>query len=237
MRSDIAAAQVSAADLANARLTAQADLAVDYFELRTQDALKQLLDSTVVAYRESLRLEQVLLDTGIANDEAVAQAETQLETAEAQDTSIGIARAQFEHAIALLVGQPASTFSIPPEALKAVALMAVPFGVPSQLLERRPDIAASERSVAQANAQIGVARAAFFPNGYVSRVRQDFRARPSPIGLRGRAASCPWGPRRGGNDFRRGIAACDSSAVPGTIRRDRGELPRNGADRVSTGGE
>ena len=104
----------------------------------------------------------MLFETGIASDEAVAQAETQLETAEAQDTSIGIARSQFEHAIALLVGQPASTFSIPPEALKA-APMAVPFGVPSQLLERRPDIAASERSVAQANAQIGVARAAFFP--------------------------------------------------------------------------
>lgn len=162
VRADIAAAQVSAADLANARLTAQADLAVDYFELRTQDALKQLLDSTVVAYRESLRLEQVLLDTGIANDEAVAQAETQLETTEAQDTAIGIARSNFEHAIAVLVGQPASTFSIAPQPLK-VNLVAVPFGVPSQLLERRPDIAAGERNVAEANAQIGVARAAFFP--------------------------------------------------------------------------
>ena len=162
VRADIAAAQVSAADLANARLTAQADLAVDYFDLRTQDALKQLLDSTVVAYRESLRLEQVLLDTGIANDEAVAQAETQLETTEAQDTAIGIARSNFEHAIAVLVGQPASTFSIAPEPLK-VNPVAVPFGVPSQLLERRPDIAAGERNVAEANAQIGVARAAFFP--------------------------------------------------------------------------
>lgn len=162
VRSDIAAAQVSAADLANARLTAQADLAVDYFDLRTEDALKQLLDSTVVAYRESLRLEQVLLDTGIANDEAVAQAETQLETTEAQDTAIGIARSQFEHAIAVLVGQPASTFSVVPQPLK-VNLVAVPFGVPSQLLERRPDIAAGERNVAEANAQIGVARAAFFP--------------------------------------------------------------------------
>lgn len=162
VRAQIAAAQVSAADLANARLTAHAELAVDYFQLRTQDALKQLLDSTVVAYRESLRLESVLFDTGIASDEAVAQAETQLETAEAQDTAVGIARSQYEHAIALLVGQPASTFSIPPEALKA-APVAVPFGMPSQLLERRPDIAASERSVAQANAQIGVARAAFFP--------------------------------------------------------------------------
>jgi NodT family efflux transporter outer membrane factor (OMF) lipoprotein len=187
VRAQIAAAQVSAADLANVRLSEQADLAVDYYELRTQDALKQLLDSTVVAYRESLRLETVLFDTGIASDEAVAQAETQLETAEAQDTSIGIARAQFENAIALLVGQPASTFSIPPEALKAVA-MAIPFGVPSQLLERRPDIAASERSVAQANAQIGVARAAYFPTvtlaasaGFESTAISDWFSWPSRV--------------------------------------------------------
>ena len=162
VRSNVAAAQVSAADLANLRLTEQSDLAVDYFELRTQDALKQLLDSTVVAYRESLRLENVLFDTGIASDEAVAQAETQLETTEAQDTAIGITRSQFEHGIALLIGQPASTFSIAAEPLQAPAL-AIPFGVPSQLLERRPDIAAAERSMAQANAQIGVAKAAFFP--------------------------------------------------------------------------
>jgi NodT family efflux transporter outer membrane factor (OMF) lipoprotein len=162
VRADVAAAQVSAADLENTRLTAHAELAVDYYELRTEDALKQLLDSTVVAYRESLRLEQVLFDTGIANDEAVAQAETQLEETEAQDTNIGILRSQYEHAIALLVGQPASTFSIPTEPLKP-APVAIPFGVPSQLLERRPDIAAAERSVAEANAQIGVARAAYFP--------------------------------------------------------------------------
>jgi len=159
---NVAAAQLSAADLENTRLTAHAELAVDYFELRSEDALKQLLDSTVVAYRESLRLTTVQFETGIASDESVAQAETQLETVEAQDTNIGIVRAQYEHAIALLVGQPASSFSIAPEALKA-GPVAIPFGMPSQLLERRPDIAAAERSVAQANAQIGVAKAAFFP--------------------------------------------------------------------------
>jgi NodT family efflux transporter outer membrane factor (OMF) lipoprotein len=163
VRANVAAAQLSAADLANARLTAQADLAVDYYQLREQDGLKQLFDSTVVAFRESLRLEMVLLDTGIASDEAVAQAETQLETAEAQDTNLGIARAQFEHAIALLVGQSASTFSIEPAPLQETP-MAIPFGVPSQLLERRPDVASAERAVAQANAQIGVAKAAFYPN-------------------------------------------------------------------------
>jgi NodT family efflux transporter outer membrane factor (OMF) lipoprotein len=163
VRADIAAAQISAADLENTRLTAHAELAVDYFQLRTEDSLKQLLDSTVVAYRESLRLQNVLFETGIASDEAVAQAETQLETAEAEDTNLGILRGQDEHAIALLVGQPASSFAIQPAPLKP-SPVAIPFGIPSKLLERRPDIAAAERGVAEANAQIGVARAAYFPN-------------------------------------------------------------------------
>jgi NodT family efflux transporter outer membrane factor (OMF) lipoprotein len=162
VRSNVASAQASAADLENTRLTAQAEVAVDYYQLRTQDALKQLLDSTVVAYQESLRLTQALYDTGIDSDEAVAQAETQLETTQAQSTNLGIARAQYEHAIALLVGQPASTFSIPVKPLQARP-PAIPFGVPSQLLERRPDISANERLMAQANAQIGIAKAAYFP--------------------------------------------------------------------------
>lgn len=156
-------AQASAADLADTRLTLQAEVAVDYFDLRSEDALKQLLDSTVVAYRQSLNLTQVLYQTGIDSAESVAQAETQLETTEAQDTNVGILRAQYEHAIAMLVGQPASTFSIAYEPLK-IGPPSIPIGVPSQLLERRPDIAASERLVAQANAEIGVARAAYFPN-------------------------------------------------------------------------
>ena len=162
VRANVASAQASAADLENTRLTAQAELAVDYFQLRGQDALKQLLDSTVVAYEMSLELTRALYETGIDSDESVAQAETQLEATRAQDTNLGILRAQYEHAIALLVGQPASTFSIAVEPLKTPP-PAIPFGVPSQLLERRPDIAASERLMAQANAQIGVARAAFFP--------------------------------------------------------------------------
>jgi len=162
VRANVANAQASAADLENTRLTAQAELAVDYFQLRGQDALKQLLDSTVVAYEESLKLTKALYETGIDSDEAVAQAETQLETVRAQDTSLGILRAQYEHAIALLTGQPASAFSLAVQPLKTPP-PAIPFGVPSQLLERRPDIAASERLMAQANAQIGVARAAYFP--------------------------------------------------------------------------
>jgi NodT family efflux transporter outer membrane factor (OMF) lipoprotein len=137
-------------------------VAINYFEIRTQDALKQLFDATVAAYQDSLQLTQIQFNAGIAADEAVAQAETQLEATQAEDTNLGIARAQFEHAIALLLGQPASTFSLPAEPLRANP-PAIPFGVPSQILERRPDVAAAERLVAQANAQIGLATAAYYP--------------------------------------------------------------------------
>jgi NodT family efflux transporter outer membrane factor (OMF) lipoprotein len=163
VKANVYAAQASAADLQNVRLTAQAEVAVDYFQIRAQDAQKQLLDQTVKAYQESLDLTRALYQTGIDSDESVAQAETQLDTAKAQDTNLGILRAQYEHAIAVLVGKPASSFSIPVEPLNANP-PGIPAGVPSQLLERRPDVAAGERSMAQANAQIGVARAAYFPS-------------------------------------------------------------------------
>jgi NodT family efflux transporter outer membrane factor (OMF) lipoprotein len=162
VRAQASAAQASEADLENVRLTAQAEVAVDYYSLRGQDDLKQLLDSTVIAFQESLNLTKALYDTGIDSDESVAQAETQLESTQAQDTNLGILRAQFEHAIAMLVGQPPSTFSIPAEPLKSNP-PAIPFGVPSQLLERRPDIAANERLMEQANAQIGIAVSAYYP--------------------------------------------------------------------------
>jgi NodT family efflux transporter outer membrane factor (OMF) lipoprotein len=162
VRANANAAQASAADLENTRLTVQAEVAVDYFSIRGQDALKQLLDDTVVSFQESLRLTQALYETGIDSDEAVAQAETQLESAQAQDTNLGILRSQFEHAVATLVGQPASSFSISTEPLKTDP-PAIPYAVPSQLLERRPDIAASERLMSQANAQIGIAVAAYYP--------------------------------------------------------------------------
>lgn len=169
VRSQVYGAQASAADLENTRLTVQSELAIDYFSLRTQDALQELLDSTVIYYQESLKLTQALYETGIDSDEAVAQAETQLETTQAQATGVGLTRAQFEHAIAVLVGKPASDFSIPIEPLKAKP-PAIPFGLPSQLLERRPDIAASERLMAQANAQIGIATAAYYPTVTLSAV-------------------------------------------------------------------
>jgi len=140
----------------------QAEVASDYFQLRGQDSLKELLDSTVIAYQQSLDLAKSQYETGVGTEEAVAEAEVQLESTQAQDVALGVQRAQFEHAIAMLTGQPASTFSIPVEPLKSGPLP-VPFGVPSQLLERRPDIAADERLMAQANAQIGIAKAAYFP--------------------------------------------------------------------------
>jgi NodT family efflux transporter outer membrane factor (OMF) lipoprotein len=158
-----AAAQVSAADLENTRLSMHSELAVDYFELRGQDNLKQLLDSTVAAYQQSLDLTRVLYETGIDAEESVAQAQTQLASATALDTNVGIQRAQLEHAIAVLVGQPPSTFAIAPNP-EQTNPPTVPLAAPSDLLERRPDIAAAERQMAQANAQIGIATAAYYPS-------------------------------------------------------------------------
>jgi NodT family efflux transporter outer membrane factor (OMF) lipoprotein len=151
------------------RLAAQAELATDYYELRAQDELKRVLDATVSSYREALQLNRNLFQAGLGTDEAVAQAEGQLEAVEAEDSNLGVLRAQYEHAMAVLTGQPASSFSLAAESPEAVSLFntnapAVPVGIPSNLLERRPDIAAAERGVAQANAQIGVAKAAFYPN-------------------------------------------------------------------------
>jgi NodT family efflux transporter outer membrane factor (OMF) lipoprotein len=162
VRASFAEAQATAADLEDTRLTAQAELASDYFQLRAQDSLKQLFDDTQKAYKESLDLTNVRFKTGIASDQDVAQAEIQLETAQAQDTNLGILRAQLEHAIAMLTGRAAPAFSIPMKPLQPNP-PAIPSDIPSRLLERRPDIAAAERRVAEANAQIGVARAAYFP--------------------------------------------------------------------------
>ncbi|MBZ5661581.1 MAG: efflux transporter outer membrane subunit [Acidobacteriia bacterium] len=163
VRANIYAAQASAADLENVRLSVQAELAIDYYQLRGQDSLKDVLDSTVSDYQETLDLTSSQYKAGLGSDAAVAQAEAQLKTAQAQDTSLGILRAQYEHAIAVLTGQMASTFSLPANASTA-SLPAIPVGIPSELLERRPDIAGAERSVAQANAVIGVAKAAYFPS-------------------------------------------------------------------------
>ncbi|MFM0740434.1 efflux transporter outer membrane subunit [Paraburkholderia xenovorans] len=156
-------ADASAADLEAVRLSMSADLAVDYFSLRSLDTQKKLLDDSVNAYAAALKLLQQQLKDGAIDASAVAQATTQLEATRTQDTDIDVSRAQMQHAIATLVGEPASSFSLPPDG-PAIAPPAIPVGLPSQLLERRPDIAAAERRVAAANAQIGVAHAAFFPD-------------------------------------------------------------------------
>lgn len=156
-------AQLSAADLENERLTEQASLAVFFFELRGQDAVQKIFDATVEADKKSVDLTRARYETGVDTEISLVQAENALQTAEAASTNLGIARAQFEHAIAMLIGTPASNFSMPVKPLDA-APPEIPVGVPSQLLERRPDIAASERNMASANAQIGIATAAFYPN-------------------------------------------------------------------------
>jgi NodT family efflux transporter outer membrane factor (OMF) lipoprotein len=160
-------AQVSAADLANERLTEQASLAEYFFEIRGQDALQTILDAAVDADKKSLASEQGRYDTGVDDQISLVQAQTTLDAAQSAAINNHIARAQYEHAIAMLIGKPASEFSIPVVA-KTTAPPPIPVGLPSQLLERRPDVAAAERTMASANAQIGVAYAAYYPSLSIS---------------------------------------------------------------------
>jgi NodT family efflux transporter outer membrane factor (OMF) lipoprotein len=163
LESSTAGVQASAADLAAARLSAQAELASDYFQLRVLDAQKQLLDDTATAFDKSLELTRNRYTAGVAAKVDVVQAETQLKSTQAQAIDTGVQRAQFEHAIAILIGKPPSEFSLASVPL-AVTMPRVPLGLPSELLERRPDVAAAERRAAAANARIGVAKAAYFPS-------------------------------------------------------------------------
>jgi NodT family efflux transporter outer membrane factor (OMF) lipoprotein len=155
-------AQATAADYETAKLSLEAELAMDYFELRSADAQKQLLDDTVKAYTDNVQLTLNRFNRGVAPKADLAQAQTQLDTTRVQDTDVTVQRSQFEHAIAILIGKP------PAECSLAVAPLndqppSTPIGLPSELLQRRPDIAAAERRVAEANQQIGIARAAYFP--------------------------------------------------------------------------
>lgn len=158
-------AQASAADLENSRLSLHAELAIDYFNLRSADAQSRLLADTVKAYRSALQLTQDRYDGGASPLSDVSQARTQLQTAQVQATDVNIQRAAWEHAIATLIGKPPASFSLAPEPItvRAPTLPAIPGVLPSELLERRPDIAASERTMAAANEQIGIAQAAFYP--------------------------------------------------------------------------
>jgi NodT family efflux transporter outer membrane factor (OMF) lipoprotein len=215
-----AGAQASAGDLAAARLSAQTTLAQSYFQLRALDAEQQLLEDTVVAYGRSLALVQNQYAAGIVAKADVVQAQVQVKTTQAQAIDVGVQRAQLEHAIALLLGKPPAALSIAPAALKT-AVPVAPVGLPSELLERRPDIAAAERRMAQANAQIGVAKAAYFPSltlsasaGYQSAAMVDWLTAPSRYWSFGTAIAetlFDGGLRRAQTD--QAIAAYDASVA------------------------
>jgi len=187
VESSEASAQASAADVEATRLSLQGALASDYFQLRALDAERKLFDETVGNFERSLALTQRRYAQGVASGADVAQAETQLESARAQTIDLGVTRAQLEHAIATLVGSPAGDFSLAPVPLDA-APPDIPTGVPSEVLERRPDVAAAERDAAAANAQIGVAEAAYYPTvslgasgGFTSSHVQDWLTWPSRV--------------------------------------------------------
>jgi len=210
--------QATAADLANVQLSLQAELALDYFNLRGLDAQKNLLDSTVDSYEKALELTQSRFQGGIATAVDVAQAETQLQTTRARSIDLGVQRAAFEDAIAVLIGQPAPNFHVEPLPLTENPPV-VPPGLPSALLERRPDIAAAERRVQEANAKIGVARSAYFPlvslnagGGFESGAIGTLLQGPSGLfSLGGQAAETLFegGARRGATQ--QAIAARDQS--------------------------
>jgi len=190
-------AQASAADLATVNLSMHAQLALDYFQARTLDAEEQLLNSTVTQYERALELIESRFTGGISSELEVEQARTQLETTRAQAIDVGVARAQFEHAVAILIGKPPADFNLAPLPLTAPPL-AIPPGLPSELLERRPDIAAAERRMASANAQIGVAKAAYYPTislgatgGFESGVITTLISGPSILWSAGGSAVMP----------------------------------------------
>lgn len=187
VESDVANAQASEADLAAARLSAQGTLATDYIELRVTDEMKQLLDDTVAAYKRSLLITQNQYNVGVAAKTDVITAETQLEGAESQEINTGVMRATLEHAIAVLVGKPPADFSIA-SAKFGTVVPVVPTGLPSTLLERRPDVAAAERTMDAMNAQVGVAIAAYFPDltlsgsyGFLSNVASGLLKAPNSL--------------------------------------------------------
>ena len=195
IESDVASAKASEADLAAARLSAQATLAVDYMELRLTDEQVQLLADTIKGYQRSLEITQNQYKVGVAAKADVITAQTQLDGAQSQQIGLGVTRAQLEHAIAVLVGKPPADFTLTPATL-AATIPVVPAGVPSALLERRPDIASAERKMAAANAQIGVAVAAYFPDltlsgsyGFASPVTAGLLHTPNNVWSVGAAAS------------------------------------------------
>jgi NodT family efflux transporter outer membrane factor (OMF) lipoprotein len=187
LEANVASARASEADLAAARLSAQATLASDYIELRVTDEQQQLLDETVEAYKRSLQITENQYKVGVTAKTDVITAETQLEGAQSQQIAVGVTRATLEHAVAVLIGKPPGDFTLAPAKLGTLVPV-VPLGVPSALLERRPDIAGAERRMAAANAQVGVAIAAYFPDltlsgtfGYASSVSSHLVKAPNNL--------------------------------------------------------
>ena len=184
---NLANAQTSAANLGGVRLLAQAQLAINFFQLRALDSQRQLLENTVAAYQKSLDLTRNRYNAGVAARAEVVLAQTQLRSTQAQLIDVGVQRAQLEHAIAILVGKAPADFALPPAPL-ALTVPVMPPGLPSELLERRPDSAAAERQMAAANAQIGVAQAAYFPTltlngvfGFRANTPQNWLVSPSRL--------------------------------------------------------
>ncbi|MGE5537772.1 MAG: efflux transporter outer membrane subunit [Gemmatimonas sp.] len=188
VESDVAAAQASAADLASARLSNQGQLASVYFQLRVADEVKRVLDATVEAFQRSLDITQNRYNVGVAARADVASAQAQLENTRSQAVGVGVQRAQLEHALAALVGKAPADFTLPPASLTADVPVA-PTGLPSELLERRPDVASAERLMASANADIGAAEAAYFPTITLS---ASFGFTSSAVDTLFRAARRTW---------------------------------------------
>ena len=213
-------AQASAADLATVNLSLHAQLALFYFQARSLDAQEQLLNSTVTEYEQAFQLTESRFKGGLASEVEVQQASTQLETTRAQAIDVGVLRAQNEHAIATLIGKPASSFDLSPLPLTSPP-PSIPLELPSELLERRPDIAAAERRMAAANAQIGVAKSAYYPNislgaagGFESGVITTLLSGPSIFWSTGASAVAPifdGGRRRANTD--QAIAAYDQTVA------------------------
>jgi NodT family efflux transporter outer membrane factor (OMF) lipoprotein len=229
IEANVASAQASAADVATALLTTQAELAQDYFEVRALDAQEGILQDTLNNYRANVNLTEILYKTGIDSDQDVTQAQTQLDTATAQATDLGVARAQYEHAIATLMGRPAATFSLPFAAFVPKPPQ-VPVGVPSELLQRRPDIAAAERLVASENALIGVARAAYYPSvslsasgGFLSSAISNWFTWPSRVWSLGPSVSdtlLDFGARRGAVEQAEALYDADVASYRQTVLSD-----------------
>ena len=213
-------AQASAADLATVNLSMHSQLALFYFQARVLDAEEQLLNSTVTQYEQALELIQNRFAGGLASDLEVQQASTQLETTRAQAIDVGVARAQYEHAVAVLIGKPPASFNLAPLPL-TMPPPPIPVGLPSELLERRPDIASAERLMASANAQIGVAKSAYYPlvnlgatGGFESGVITTLFSGPSVIWSAGPSALFTIfdvGRRRAASD--QAIAAYDQAVA------------------------